>query len=552
MKKLLDYNFFSRFLIKEPNSSKQLIRQKKFCDKKYLILKKILSHRLNEIHSLKENVNFWDKILGEFLYAHVFQCTRYFLAKKKNQRIAFKAINYKNFTPPINYQEYRNIIQNKIIGQEKLFFEYLCFFKFKKKTLNKSTSLKIYNRNNIYYILKQKIRHILSSLISPKIIVSNCFWQKKYKYLIFFLSFCKIQIINFSTNDSFLKKKINNSLRRKISKKDSRDQFINFFLHTLYFFLPISILENFKYRLNSANIFLKKKKYLKFFINESLDEDDLLIFALNNKYNFKNVYSEHNYLQYFYLANNLKRISNKADLFLSLGWNKSNINMPKKVKFLRAGSLFHFNVVKSYRIIDYLFLPGIPEFIPIYPQGHGSAGYKSSENYIQNTFKFLNKIEKNIVRKITYKPYNENATLNNINYNANQKKIEAFLLKNNAKILNSKLKSTDLLSRSRLLLTDYLSTVYLQGLASNIPTIVIQTENIFLNNKFKDIFKDFYNLGIFHKKPESAAIFFQKISENPDKWWYSNDVQKTVKMFLKNNLFNEKNYVSVILDLLKK
>lgn len=278
----------------------------------------------------------------------------------------------------------------------------------------------------------------------------------------------------------------------------------------------------------------------------------MLIFALNNKYNFKSVYSEHNYLQYFYLANNLKRISSKVDLFLSLGWSKSKVNMSKKVDFLSAGSLFHFNVIKSSRNIDYLFLPSVAEFIPIYPQGHGCIGYKFSENYIQNTFKFLNKIEKNILEKISYKPYNETYTLNNDNYNINQNKIEEFLLKNNAKILNSKLKSTDLLSRSRLLLTDYLSTVYLQGLASNIPTIVIHTKNIFLNNKFKDIFKDFYSLGIFHKKPESAAIFLKKVSENPDQWWYSKDVQTAVKIFLKNNLFNEKNYVSVIFDLLNK
>jgi putative transferase (TIGR04331 family) len=552
MTKLLDYNFFSRFLIKESNTYKELIRQKKFCDKKYLILKKILAYRLNEIHCLKENVNFWDKILGDFLYAHVFQCARYFLAKKKKEIIIFKAINYINFTAPINCQDYRNVIQKKKIGQEKLFFEYLRFFKFKKKILNKSSNNQIHNLNNFYTIFKEVVCHALSSLISPKIIVSNCFWVKKYKYLIFFLSFFKIQIINFGINNFVAKKKFNNSFRLKISKKYSQDQFVNFFLHTLFFFFPMSILEDFKYRLNYAYIFLKHKKNLKFFINESLDEDNLLIFALKNKFNFKSVYSEHNYLQYFYLANNLKRILNKVDLFLSLGWSKNNIHVPKKISFLRTGSLFHFNCVKSSKNIDYLFLPAAPQLISIYPQNDSFIGYKSSESYIQNTLKFFNKIEKNIIRKISYKPYNENFSLDNFNYNVNQKKIEKFLLKNNAQILNSKLNSKNLIPRSRLLLTDYLSTTYLQGLASNIPTIVIHTENVFLNSKFKDIFKDFYNLGIFHKKPESAAIFFKKVSENPDIWWHSKDVQSAINFFLKNNLFDEKNYISVILNLLKK
>jgi putative transferase (TIGR04331 family) len=552
MTTLLDYNQFSRYLIKEPNTYKELIRQKKFCDKKYLILKKILAHRLNEIHCLKENINFWDKVLGDFLYAHVFQCARYFLAQQKKKKIIFKATNYINFTAPINCQEYRNVIQKKKIGQEKIFFEYLHFFKFKKKILNKSLNNQIYKSINFYSIFKKVTCHVLSGLISPKIIISNCFWVKKYKYFILFLSFFKIQIINFSINNFISKKKINNSFRLKIAKKYSQDQFVNFFLHTLFFFFPRSILEDFKYRLNYAYIFLKNKKNLKFFINESLDEDNLLIFALKNKFNFKTVYSEHNYLQYFYLANNLKRIFNKVDLFLSLGWSKNNIHVPKKISFLRTGSLFHFNCVKSSKNIDYLFLPPFAQFIPIYPQNDNFIGYKSSESFIQNTLKFLNKIEKNIIRKISYKPYNQDFTLDNFNYNVNQKKIENFLLKNNAKILNSKLKSTDLIPRSRLLLTDYLSTTFLQGFASNIPTIVIQTENVFLNNKFKDIFKDFYNLGIFHKKPESAAIFFKKVSENPDIWWYSKDVQSAINFFLKKNLFNEKNYISVILNLLKK
>ena len=56
----------------------------------------------------------------------------------------------------------------------------------------------------------------------------------------------------------------------------------------------------------------------------------------------------------------------------------------------------------------------------------------------------------------------------------------------------------------------------------------------------------------FHKKPESAAIFLNKISKNVDHWWYSKDVQSTVSKFLKDNLLDEKNYISVLLDLLKK
>ena len=78
-----------------------------------------------------------------------------FFSKKKRERIIFKTINYNDFMAPINCQEYRNLIQNNKIGQEKLFFEYLSFFKLKKKALNKNSNFIVYDQINFFYSQEQ-------------------------------------------------------------------------------------------------------------------------------------------------------------------------------------------------------------------------------------------------------------------------------------------------------------------------------------------------------------------------------------------------------------
>jgi putative transferase (TIGR04331 family) len=541
------------YLIKEYINEEELLYQKEFCDTKYKYLLKILTLRLNKIHKLDEKKEFWDKVLGQFLYFHIFQCARFYFSKSFLKKIS-NMNSPKYFAVPNNCHEYRNLIQNNKLGQDMIY--YFCKNFFTKKYTKKKNNFKILKKkNNFYYLtfIKCFIQNFFYILIKPKILISECYWPKKYKFLVLLKSFFQIQVLDFSTSN-LLDKKVDFFTRKIMAKKDSNDSFVDFFLSTLFYFFPMSILENFLERKTYTTSFLKKNKNLKYIVNESLDEDNLLLFSCGDKYKIKKVYSEHNFLQYFFLCNNLDRILSKIDIFLSLGWKKSYISFSKfKVTFIRAGSLFPFNIKGCSKSIDCLFLPAPAEIIPFYPSGsYGHCGYKFSNIYTNNTLNFLKNLDKDFIRTISYKPYNKNFRAKTHNYNLEQLKTENWLIHNSAKVLDSTLDGNELIANAKFIITDYLSTSYLQGIRSNIPTIVIHPDTYFFNNRNLSIFKDFYKLNIFHNNYLSASSFVNRIYKNPNLWWHSLEVQKVINNFLNNNLLNEKKYLNSLLNLLRK
>ena len=79
---------------------------------------------------------------------------------------------------------------------------------------------------------------------------------------------------------------------------------------------------------------------------------------------------------------------------------------------------------------------------------------------------------------------------------------------------------------------NYLGTSWLESIAANLPVICFYDPEI---NKFRDsvspYIKSFERLGILHHCPHSAADKVIEVSENPEKWWQSDDVQSNVSNF---------------------
>jgi putative transferase (TIGR04331 family) len=83
-----------------------------------------------------------------------------------------------------------------------------------------------------------------------------------------------------------------------------------------------------------------------------------------------------------------------------------------------------------------------------------------------------------------------------------------------------------LIRKSRLYISTYNSTTYLDSLFWNIPTLMFwNPEHWELNEETKPYFKLLEDVGIFHKTPESAAQKMIEIWDNVDLWWMSEQVQ---------------------------
>ncbi len=91
-----------------------------------------------------------------------------------------------------------------------------------------------------------------------------------------------------------------------------------------------------------------------------------------------------------------------------------------------------------------------------------------------------------------------------------------------------------LIKKSRIYVSTYNATTYLESFTMNIPTVIYWNENHWeLRNSAIPYFNMLKDVGIFHETPESAAEHINKIWENVDLWWESNDVQETIGLFKK-------------------
>ena len=99
-----------------------------------------------------------------------------------------------------------------------------------------------------------------------------------------------------------------------------------------------------------------------------------------------------------------------------------------------------------------------------------------------------------------------------------------------------------LIKKSRIYISTYNATTYLESLSWNVPTIMFWNEEHW---ELKDEAQPYFNLlksvGIFHESPQSAAQHLTSIWDNIEEWWLSDKVQKARLVFCNQYSNNPKN-----------
>jgi len=89
-----------------------------------------------------------------------------------------------------------------------------------------------------------------------------------------------------------------------------------------------------------------------------------------------------------------------------------------------------------------------------------------------------------------------------------------------------------LMETSRLYISTYNATTYLESISCNIPTIIFWNPEFFeLNEDAKYYIGELASVGIFHDTPEGAAQHMMKIWDNIEEWWARDDVQTVRQNF---------------------
>lgn len=89
-----------------------------------------------------------------------------------------------------------------------------------------------------------------------------------------------------------------------------------------------------------------------------------------------------------------------------------------------------------------------------------------------------------------------------------------------------------LIKKSRVYVSTYNATTFLESLAMNIPTIVFWNPDLFeLRDSAVSYFERLKAVGIFHETPESAAYKMMRIWDDVASWWNSKSIQEVRKEF---------------------
>ncbi|MBE0613490.1 MAG: hypothetical protein IH604_07485 [Burkholderiales bacterium] len=109
-----------------------------------------------------------------------------------------------------------------------------------------------------------------------------------------------------------------------------------------------------------------------------------------------------------------------------------------------------------------------------------------------------------------------------------------------------------LIEKSRLYISTYNATTYLESLSLNVPTIMFWNPNHWeLRDEAIPHFSRLKEVGIFHETPESAAAKVAAIWGNVPGWWSQLEIQEARELFCHHFARQVENPIAVLKDILE-
>ena len=300
----------------------------------------------------------------------------------------------------------------------------------------------------------------------------------------------------------------------------SNDPFSKIVAKLLFKYMPLSYLENYDRYLNQVkNInWPKKPKFI--FSSNSFFYDDFFKFWLaekKEKFNTRLISGQHG--GYFFTTKFdffQKYQSEISDLILTWGYNK------KKYKsifnFKTAGLKIKFKK-DGYLLFIHYAMSRFSTIHSIY------AGFSYSV-YLKDQFNFIKTLSSHVHDCLVFREYPIDLGWSNDLKSSFKNNIKLDFIEDKNKNLY------DSLSKSRICFVNLNSTVYLETLNLNFPTILFfNNRNAPINKQTQKYFDILKKAEIYFDDYEMAAKKINQIWDNVDSWWYSKSVQNAVNIF---------------------
>lgn len=211
-----------------------------------------------------------------------------------------------------------------------------------------------------------------------------------------------------------------------------------------------------------------------------------------------------------------------SDKFLSWGWIKSN--EPRVVKVGQLKSKKPKGISHSTQTELLLVTATLPRYSYFMYSIMVSSQWL---NYFNQQCEFVDKLSGSIRHKVTVRLYK-----NDFGWNQLHRWKERFPELNYDE---GQINIDEHITKSRLFVSTYNATSYLESFTMNIPTVIFwdpgYTE---IRDSAIPYFEDLKRVGVFHETPESAANHINEIWNDVDTWWNSVEVRNVVNRFTRN------------------
>ena len=509
---------------------------------------------LNTFHKINNSNKYWKILIGSWLHSY---CVSIFdrwemstsllnlnksftieLKKYSERDMLFQSVDELNnlfflndynaylFSKILNYRFSENKNFSVILRDVKPENFFLNKFKFRQKPNLKNKLLKIYN-----FVFYKKLRN-------QKFALLRTYLGKKELSK---LNFKLFQIPNFVTNN-YYNCEPDIELRKKIKLNfHASNSFENFIVKNIFLFLPISYLEGYqieKKKVHQLSLPLKPKKI---FSSNILNKSLLKRYCADKTENgSKLVLGTHGGSYGHYdLHFSEKHEIEISDQYLTWGWKNKTIDKVIPIGIIRPQIKF-LKKKKTNRLT--VIIPAMTVFEKSI-ESHISL-IKNKKLIFKPVFKILDNLDPDLKKNLLLRFYNRNFGCNE--FDIFDKKYPS-INKDRMEI-----KFEKLLTKTKIFLSPYIGTGYLETLSLNIPTIVFNSKDnsYLIRDDAKEHYENLKKAKIFFDDEKQLANHINNVWNDVDSWWKSHDVQKIAKIFCEEYAHNNDNKVEDLKNLL--
>ena len=519
------------------------LRDHDFVDGRHRSYLLLLVERLNTLHDTRHEPTFWRKAFALSLLRHVTLCYDLFQACEDNHRVDehdCRILAERSFFVPGDFNTHRRFFQHTDFGQEQLFSIYCRMFHPDRyaeyedthrwqNIPSESPPVRPRMHRRLARLHPRRIVRRLLRVRKPTVGVINSYFSERNLDRLIFRSRGRIQYMEPPTAPQ-----ASGPIdweRRAILCRDEPgfDRFDRFVFAALRHGMPRTFVEDFGRSCACYEEFFSRLPSLRWIVCEAWigDGASSLLLAVAGRRHVQHLYNEHNYLGHPFLGNNLKYLLPLVDEFATLGWSDGRAS-----NLVPAASLFPWIVPRSRAARrDILYVASLPQVrAPEINASYGESGPVNAPSYLAFIRTFFDALPDATLAEIVLRKYPAMQSYD-LSYALGSR------IARMKRVDDHTPSARTLLSDARLVIADYISTTYLEGLMSDIPTIFFWNRDAYyLEPGFEHFFDALRDAGVCQTDPLEAARLVEAVKEDPEVWWHSPAVRDARSRFLYANM----------------